>query len=190
LDELSEDMTMHTRIEKRREIGFSLIETMFAIMVLSFGVLSLAAVLASGLAYMNSSQSDFIAQQKASEAAESIFTARDSGALAWPAILNVSAAGIFSDGPQQLCDPGPDGILGTADDDCAKPDCIQSPGPDGILGTADDMCMPLPAFTRTILITPNINANPGLRQITVTMNYKSGRFQRQYQLVTYISATF
>jgi len=159
-------------------------------MVLSFGVLSLAAVLASGIAYMNSSQSDFIAQQKASEAVESIFTARDSGALLFAQIQNVSNLGIFSDGPQKLCDPGLDGIVGTGDDDCTKPDCIQTPGPDGILGTADDVCMPLSTFTRTIAITTNVGGDANLRQITVTMNYTSGRFARQYQVVTYISATF
>jgi len=181
---------MDTGMQKKKESGFSLIETMFAIMVLSFGVLSLAAVLASGIAYMNSSQSDFIAQQKASEAVESIFTARDSGALLFAQIQNVSNLGIFSDGPQKLCDPGLDGIVGTGDDDCTKPDCIQTPGPDGILGTADDVCMPLSTFTRTIAITTNVGGDANLRQITVTMNYTSGRFARQYQVVTYISATF
>jgi type II secretory pathway pseudopilin PulG len=183
-------MTMHTRIKKRTESGFSLLETMFAILVLSFGVLSLAAVLATGLTYMTSSQSDFTAQQKASEAVESIFTARDSGALLFSQIQNVSNLGIFTDGPQQLCDPGPDGIVGTADDNCNLPDCIQTPGPDGILGTADDICMPLSTFTRTIAIVGNIAGNPNLRQITVTMNYTAGRLARQYQVVTYISASF
>ena len=181
---------MQTKMQKRTETGFSLIETMFAILILSFGVLSLAAVLASGLAYMGSSQLDFLAQQKASEATESIFTARDSGALLFSQIQNVSNLGIFSDGPQQLCDPGPDGIVGTTDDNCNKPDCIQTPGPDGILGTADDICIPLQTFTRTIAITTNVGGNTNLRQITVTMNYNAGRLPRQYQLVTYISASF
>jgi Tfp pilus assembly protein PilV len=183
-------MKMRTKMQKKNETGFSLLETMFAILVLSFGVLSLAAVLASGLAYMGSSQSDFLAQQKASEAVESIFTARDSGALLFSQIQNVSNGGIFTNGPAQLCDPGPDGIVGTTDDNCAKPDCIQTPGPDGILGTADDICMPLQTFTRTIAITTSVAGNLNLRQITVTMNYSAGRLTRQYQLVTYISASF
>jgi type II secretory pathway pseudopilin PulG len=183
-------MKMRTKMQKRTEMGFSLLETMFAILVLSFGVLSLAAVLASGLAYMSSSQSDFLAQQKASEATESIFTARDSGALLFSQIQNVSNLGIFTDGPVPLCDPGPDGIVGTTDDNCNKPDCIQTPGRDGILGTADDVCMPLQTFTRTIAITTNVGGDTNLRQITVTMNYRVGRLPRQYQLVTYISASF
>lgn len=181
---------MRTRSPKSENAGFSLLETLIAILVLSFGVLSLAAMLGAGIAYMNSSQSDFIAQQKASEAVESIFTARDSGALAWPAIQNAVNGGIFLNGPLPLLDPGPDGIVGTADDNALKPDCILSPGPDGVLGDADDVCVPLQNFTRTIAITPNVNGNPNLRQITVTMNYRVGQFTRQYQLVTFISSSF
>jgi len=181
---------MHMRIKKGTQVGFSLLEVMFAILVLSFGVLSLAAVLASGIAYMSSSQSDFLAQQKAGEAVESIFTARDTGAVSFSQIQNVSTGGIFVNGPVKLCDPGPDGIVGTVDDNCALPDCIQTPGPDGILGTADDVCMPLSTFTRTIAITTGVLGNPNLNEITVTMNYTAGRFQRQYQVSTYISASF
>jgi type II secretory pathway pseudopilin PulG len=186
---VSEDMNMRTNARKKSESGFSLLETIMAIVVLTIGVLSLAGVLAAGLAYMSTSQLDFIAQQKASEAVESIFTARDSGALTWPQILNVADGGIFSPAASQLLDPGPDGILGTADD--ALPvDCIVSPGPDGILGTADDTCAPLNPFTRTIAITTNVNGDTNLRQITVTMNYTAGRLARQYQLITFISAVY
>jgi len=180
---------MRTDAYKKSQSGFSLLETVMAIAVLSIGVLSLAAVLGAGLAFMNTSQMDFIAQQKAAEAVESIFTARDSGALTWPQIANVADGGIFSAAPSQLLDPGLDGILGTADD--AQPvDCIVSPGPDGILGTADDTCAPLNNFTRTIAISRNVNGDNNLRQITITMNYTAGRLTRQYQLITFISAVY
>jgi prepilin-type N-terminal cleavage/methylation domain-containing protein len=174
---------------RKREQGFTLIETMIAILVLAFGVLALAATFADGITYMVSSQDDFIAQQKAQEAVESIFTARDSSAVPFTSIANTTNGGIFTVGPTPLCDPGPDGIVGTVDDNCAANaiDCIESPGPDGILGTADDVCNPLTDFTRTIAITP---VSAGLNQITVTMNYRSGRLTRQYQLVTYISSSF
>lgn len=186
---VSEDMKMRTNAKKKSERGFSLLETIMAIVILTVGILSLAGVLAAGLAYMSMSQMDFIAQQKASEAVESIFTARDSGALTWPQILNVADGGIFSPAASQLLDPGPDGIIGTADD--ALPvDCVVSPGPDGILGTADDRCAPLDPFTRTIAITTNVNGDTNLRQITVTMNYRTGGFVRQYQLITFISAVY
>jgi Tfp pilus assembly protein PilV len=186
---MSEGIKMQARSQASAQ-GFSLIETMFAILVLSIGVLSLAGILAAGLAYMSSSQDDFLAQQKAEEAVESIFTARDSAALNWAAINNVSNGGIFTNGAAQLCDPGPDGIVGTTDDNCAKPDCIITPGPDGILGTADDVCVPLQTFTRTVAITTNVNGDTTLKQITVTMNYNVGRLTRQYVLNTFISSTF
>jgi type II secretory pathway pseudopilin PulG len=182
-------MKMRRNAQKKSECGFSMLETIMAIVVLTVGVLTLAGVLAAGLAYMSMSQMDFIAQQKASEAVESIFTARDSGALTWSQINNVANGGIFPAAASQLLDPGLDGIVGTADD--AQPvDCIVSPGPDGILGTADDTCAPLGNFTRTIAITTNVNGDTNLRQITVTMNYTAGRFVRQYQLVTFISAIY
>ena len=177
------------RDKRRSTKGFTLLETMIALMVLFVGILGLAAMLGDALAYMRGSQDDFIAQQKASEAVESIFTARDSGALTWPQILNTADGGIFSPAASQLLDPGPDGIIGTADD--ALPvDCIVSPGPDGILGTADDTCAPLNPFTRTITITTNVNGDTNLRQITVTMNYTAGKLTRQYQLITFISAVY
>jgi type II secretory pathway pseudopilin PulG len=171
------------------ESGFSLLETMMAIVVLTIGVLGLAAMLGAGIAFMSSSQMDFIAQQKAAEAVESIFTARDSGALTWPQIANTANGGIFQGAAMQLLQPGPDGIVGTLDD-AAPVDCIVGPGPDGILGTADDTCVPLNNFTRTIVISANVNGDPNLRQITVTMNYTAGRLVRQYVLTTYISAVF
>jgi hypothetical protein len=85
-----------------------------------------------------------------------------------------------------LCDPGPDGIEGTADDNCAIPDAIWTPGPDGLLGTADDVKVPLSTFTRTILIQPVTN-RPDLRQVTVSITYQAARFIRTYTLVTNIS---
>lgn len=166
--------------------GFTLIETMIAMAVLAVGVLALAAMLADGLAYMGMSQDEYIAEQKAAEAVESVYTARDVGQTTWANINNVSGGGIFTDGPTQLCDPGLDGILGTADDNCAIPDSIWTPGPDGLLGTADDVNVPLGGFTRTILIQP-VAGRPDLREITVSISYTASRFKRTYTLVTNIS---
>ena len=57
------------REPKRRRIaaGFSLLETMVALIVLAVGILGLAALLYDSLSYMQGSQDDFIAQQKAEE---------------------------------------------------------------------------------------------------------------------------
>ncbi|MGH9864952.1 MAG: type IV pilus modification PilV family protein, partial [Candidatus Acidiferrales bacterium] len=79
--------------------GFTLIEAMIALVVLAFGVLGLAAMMTDGIAYMNMSQADFIAQQKAEQAVESIFYARDSKIYLWAQIQNVANGGVFLDPP-------------------------------------------------------------------------------------------
>lgn len=169
--------------------GFTLIEAMISIIILSFGVLSLAAVYAQGIMYASLTQYDYIAEKKAEEAIETIFTARDTKILTWTQIQNVAQGGVFLDNAQPLLDPGADGLVGTADDNAALPDSIIiGPGPDGILGTADDKVVNLnPWMTRTIGITP-VTAEANLRQITITINYQMGRIKRTYTLISYISA--
>jgi prepilin-type N-terminal cleavage/methylation domain-containing protein len=178
----------------KRQQGFTLIEAMISMVILAFGVLSLAAVYSQGLFYAQLGQMDYIASKKAEEAVETIFTARDTGLLTWAQIQNVSGVtgtdgGVFLDGPQPLLDPGPDGLVGTADDNAALPDVvIVGPGPDQILGTADDEVTNLnPEMTRQIQITPVPN-EPNLRQITITMRFQVGRMQRTYTLISYVSA--
>ncbi|HKW57966.1 MAG TPA: prepilin-type N-terminal cleavage/methylation domain-containing protein [Candidatus Acidoferrum sp.] len=177
------------RKRSRVNSGFSLLEALISLVVLSVGVLSLAAVYAQGIMFANSTQFDYIAEKKAEEAVETIFTARDTKILTWAQIQNSSQGGVFVDGARPLLDPGPDGLVGTADDNAALPDqIIVGPGPDGILGTADDQVINLnPWMTRTIQILP-VQNEPNLRQITVTINYALGQAQRTYTLISYISA--
>lgn len=173
----------------RKLAGFTLIEAMISILILSFGVLSLAAVYAQGIMFSSMTQFEYIAEKKAEEAVETIFTARDTKVLTWAQIQNISQGGVFKDGVQQLLDPGPDGLVGTADDNALLPDTIiLGPGPDGILGTADDQVANLNAYmSRTIAIAP-VNGETNLRQITITMTYQIGSIQRTYTLISYISA--
>lgn len=186
---LTEMDDMRTPNTKTSERGFTLLETMIAILILSIGVLGLAALLGNGLAFLNGSQADFIAQEKAAEAIECVFTARDTQTLTWAQIQNVSSGGLFLNGAQPMLDPGPDGLVGTAADSTSNPSTLIFPGPDGILGTSDDIVMDLSntyAMTRTISITSIVNET-SVRQIQVTISYRSGRFQRTYTLTTYIS---
>jgi prepilin-type N-terminal cleavage/methylation domain-containing protein len=170
--------------------GFTLIETMIALGVLGVGVLGLAGMLANSLAYMHGSQEDFIAQQKAEEAAEAIYTAKYSNNATFAQLSNNTAlnpAGLFLVGPQPLLQPGPDGLVGTVADAGQPAEFILDPGPDKILGTGDDVKISLGNFTRTIAI----NAVPGyttLNQVTITINYTAGRFNRTYTLTSYVSA--
>jgi prepilin-type N-terminal cleavage/methylation domain-containing protein len=176
----------------KAQSGFTLLEAIVAIAILSFGILSLAAVYAQGIQVANMTQLDYIAEKKAEEAVETIFAARDSKVLAWTNIRNVTGAGgandgVFLVGPQPLLAAGPDGLYGTADDVVNQPDTvIVGPGPDKILGTADDVLMPLTNMTRTIVIA-DVPGESGLRQVTITMNYTAGRLKRQYTLISYIA---
>jgi prepilin-type N-terminal cleavage/methylation domain-containing protein len=171
--------------------GFTLLETMIALLVLGVGILGLAAMLGDALAYMRGSQDDFIAQQKAEEAAEAIFTAKYTNGVTWAQVSNNTGgnpAGLFLVGPQPVLQPGAaDGLVGTVADSGSPEEYILSPGPDNKLGTADDVQMPLTEFTRTITIT-NIASDVNLREIEIQVFYNTGRFKRTYTMYSYISA--
>jgi prepilin-type N-terminal cleavage/methylation domain-containing protein len=176
-------------LKHRAEKGFTLLETVVAMAILSFGILTLASIYTQGVKASYQSQIQFIAQEKAQEALETIFTARDTQLLSFAQINNVSQGGVFLDGPQPLLAPGPDGLVGTADDDATNPDSVVvAPGPDNVLGTPDDITINLnPWMTRTILIQPAQNM-PNLNQITITINYTYEGQAGQFQLVCYISS--
>ena len=178
-----------SRKANRRRAGFTLLEALISIVVLSFGVLSLAGIYAQGIFFASLSQYDYVAEKKAEQAVEAIFTARDIKELTWSSINNVSQNGVFLDGPQPVLVPGTDGLVGTATDSGSTHEYITiGPGPDGVLGTADDQVVDLnPWMTRTIAITP-VTGETNLRMITVTINYQVGKMNRSYTLISYISA--
>jgi type II secretory pathway pseudopilin PulG len=180
---------MHHAAKRRSTRGFTLLETMIALLVLFVGILGLAAMLGDALAYMRGSQDDFIAQQKAEEAAEAIFTAKYG--ITWAQVSNNSGAnpaGLFLNGPQPVLQPGPiDGLVGTVADSAQPPEYILTPGPDQKLGTADDVQLPLTEFTRQITIT-DVAGDANLRTIQIQVFYNTGRFKRTYTMNTYISA--
>jgi prepilin-type N-terminal cleavage/methylation domain-containing protein len=182
-----------TTKRKMRHRGFTLIEAMISIFVMAIGILGLGAVYAQGIMYADQAQYQYIAEKKAEEAVETIFTARDTGLAVWSQVQNTTSGttppGIFLPGPQPLCDPGPDGLVGTADDNCNNPDLIiTGPGPDGILGTPDDTVINLNGvMTREIQIT-NVANEPNLRMINVIIRYTAGGRQHTYTLVSYVSA--
>jgi type IV pilus modification protein PilV len=199
-------MTQENKSLRKRQAqrGFTLIEVMIAVVVMTIGILAVLASLGTAIAATESAQEDLIARHKALDAMESIYTARNSQQLPFASINNVAAGGIFLAGALPLKCAGPDGIVGTADDTaCTSPDtgaacpggveCLVLPGPDGILGTADDVTQSLSNFTRSITFNPvtlpsgTINAN--LIAVTITVAYtKPGWPARSYTVNGLISS--
>jgi prepilin-type N-terminal cleavage/methylation domain-containing protein len=154
--------------------GFSLIEVLAAITILAVGLLPLAAVFASAVQEMGASTPMMVAREKAREAIESVHAARDAGGQAsWGTIRNLADGGVFLDGAQPVRDPGPDGLVNTADDG------------------ADQLS--IDSYTReidinTLLIDGTAAINPDLRELRVIVRYRVNQSWRTYTVVTYISA--
>lgn len=162
--------------------GFSLLETVFSLGILTVGALGLVAVFLQGMQSATSSPGDLTATQKASEAMESVFSARDSHTLTWAQLRNVSDGGIFLKGAQPLKEPGADGIVNTSDD--GQIERVEMPGPDQLLGTADDEVETLSDFMREIQM---VDLSRDLRSVTVIVTYQVGAATRTYTLIAYIS---
>ncbi len=194
---------MATTVVKRRKTlarpsqlqrGFSLLEVVISMAILTIGLVSLAGVFGLAMASTQETQEDMIAKQMANEVVESIVTARNTAQLSWDSIQNTSDGGIFLNGFQQAYMPAGDGILGTADDVTgAQYVTITEPGPDGIYGTSDDISLPLSNYQRQIQIQPVTDANgnvvASLRAINVTIQYNTPRTRvpKTYVLSSFIS---
>lgn len=179
-----------TRPRVGEAAGFTLIETMIAIAVLTFGLIAIAQGFVVGLSFLDSAGPDMIAREKAAEAIESVYTARDTRTITWAQIRNVEGAagtdrGVFLDGAQPLRSAGDDGLVNTEDDGEEEVESITMPGPDGEIGTADDIRRPLDTFTREIEIR---DVGPNLRRIRVVINYRSGQRPRTFVIETLISS--
>jgi prepilin-type N-terminal cleavage/methylation domain-containing protein len=189
---------------RKVEGGFTLIEVMIAIVVMSVGLLAVIASFATAISATQSAEEDLIARQKVLEAMESIYTARNAQQIPFASVANVSAGGIFLDGAQPMKCAGPDGLVGTGDDvNCTTQagancpnggaECMVLPGPDGILGTGDDVTMSIGNFTRTITVTPVLLAsgavNNNMMAISITVSYtKAGLPARSFTANGLISA--
>jgi len=189
--------------QRSGQSGFTLIETMIAIAIMGIGICTMLAVFGTAIAATSNAQENLIARQKALEAMESIYTARNTQQVSFAQIANIPSGGIFTNGPTQLLYAGADGLVNTADDTnfapsgaCPSgPECITLPGPDGVLGTADDQALSLANFTRqiqigTVLESDGVTIDPNLKQITVTVSYTTGgsTVPRSYSVNALISA--
>lgn len=196
----------------KQETGFTLLEVMFSIVVMTVGLLSLLAVMSIAMASTQTSQQIGISKRLANEALEGILTARETAQVQWSNIANGNCAvgagcttGIFLAGAQPICLPGTDGIIGTTDD-CSTPaplggpQILDLPGPSGIVQSpnggpcaAPDICLALTNYTRTIAITPFALPGGGtdanLNSVTITVTYVNPqvKFPQSYVLNTLVS---
>ncbi len=162
--------------------GFTLVETLIAMLVLTVGVVGMGSAFLAGMQTAAGAPNELVATQKAAEAVESVFSARDSHSITWAQLKNVSAGGIFLNAATNVNLPGPDGIVNTADDGAIE--SATFPGEDGTLGTADDTTLALKGFSRKIEI---VELSASLRQINVTVKYPSRSTIQTYVLTALIS---
>jgi type II secretory pathway pseudopilin PulG len=187
-----------TRAHKltQSESGFSLVEGLVAMTVLTIGLLALAQTFYLGMRHMATSSASVVAREKAREAIESVHTARDTKTIRWADLRNIgtvagvcpagtvsTGGGVFTGGEVVMRAAGVDGLVNTADDGAAPLEA--SPGPDNIMGTSDDIA--LTQYWRTVTIC-DVNGNNDLRQILVSIRYRVGPIERTYQLTTFISS--
>lgn len=167
--------------EKRIDEGFSLIETIISIGIITIGVLSLAGTL--GYSVLNSSRirQVTIAKYIAVAVTESIISARESQIIPFQNIAPVSGTNPngFATGIQPVSKAGTDRVFGTADD---TGDLIYTIGPNSTTGLFKDgsdqvLNLTQTGYRRQITITdlldPARGTPIGLKQINVQIFYPS-----------------
>jgi prepilin-type N-terminal cleavage/methylation domain-containing protein len=169
------------------ESGFTLLEMVVAMMILSIGLLAAATAIGYGLMASNRGRGVTNSKLLIVTALEQMETLRNTGQLNFAEISNTQVSGsTFRGFPSGFVDvstvPGPDGVFGTADD------LSVAPGPDGNYGTSDDvkdMTRARPNVTRQILIT---EINPLLKKIQVTLRYgPNGGEQKELVGISYLN---
>lgn len=166
---------------KKRQNGFTLIEAVFATLIVTIALVSMAGLFGLAVKTATSAKLDTQARDQAQQVIESIFAARNAGSLSFNAIQNVNADpnGVFVVGYQNMFKPGADGVPGTTDDDTS-----------GLQTDADGN--PLANMQRQIVIQPvflsdGVTPNPNVRQLTVNIQYPVFGVTKTYGQQTYIS---
>ena len=173
----------------RSDRGFSLLEMVVAITLLTVGLLGVASAIGYAMVASNHGRSITNTKLLAVSILEQMETLRDTNNLTFGQIANVgqvSNAGAvktfagFQPGFQQVSiNPGPDGIFGTVDD-------LIDAGTDGQFGTSDDFINPnfaLVGVTRQIQIT---SLSGTLKKVQVTIEYSVNGVTKQLVASSYL----
>ena len=159
--------------DRERQSGFSLLETVVAMMILTVGLLAVASAIGYALTVSNSGRGLTNAKLLVVSALEQMETLRNSGQLNFAEISNSQVSGSsFTGFPTNFVPvstvPGPDFVYGTADD----------PG-------LTDPTLAFKGVTRQILIA---SLSPTLKRIQVTVRYSpNGGVSRDLVCVSYLN---
>jgi prepilin-type N-terminal cleavage/methylation domain-containing protein len=170
----------HSIAGRRREseAGFSLLEMVVAMVILTIGLLGVASAIGYALMASNSGRGLTNAKLMVASTLEQMETLRNTGQLNFDEISNGAVSGSsFAGFPSTFRAvstlPGPDFVFGTADDD--------------VSGN-------VPNVTRQILITPlcpgggSTCTNPTLKRIQVTLRYSAnGGVTKELVGVSYLN---
>ena len=172
---LTRFQSSHTRASNKRqrhsESGFSLLEMVVAMVIVTIGLLGVASAISYALMASNRGRGLTNSKMMIVSILEQMETLRDTGQLHFNEISNSQVTGsTFTGFPATFQPvssmPGPDGVFGTADD-------LIDSGPDRIYGTSDDFtntALAYPTVTRQILIS-TLPENDYLKKIQVTLRY-------------------
>jgi prepilin-type N-terminal cleavage/methylation domain-containing protein len=163
-----------------KEKGFSLIETMIALVILTIGILGALSALTFGIVNVRGSEQRLRAKEIARSSIDTVFSLRDlilfdsqftGMTYDWNTMQTSNGVngGIFLPGWTPIREnPGLDGIFGTADDACPVGGACESAGNPVVEG-----------FQRNVVIVdlPQ-NGLVQKRQITVAVSYWVGGLQR------------
>jgi len=144
--------------------GFTLVEVLIAMVIMTVGLLMVLALFAKGLSATQFAQQDMIAKQKAREQLEAIYASRNDSRVTWANIQN-TPAGIYMTGYNPLyavTDSSTD-IMGTTFHGAAFDSFVSRTGS----GAFVPVFLTSPQWQRQVLITNTLD--PNLRQITVSV---------------------
>lgn len=161
---------------KKRQDGFTLIEAVVAILIITIGLIGTAAAFTYALEFTTISRNVSSAKSLIVASIEEIESLRNSRRLDFKQIANVGNVNNtntpnpfngFSTGFKNVSlNPGPDGVNGTDDD-------LRDAGVDGEYGTGDDFdnqSLIRSGYQRRITIT---NLSDTLRKIEIKVKYMS-----------------
>jgi len=154
---------------RHSESGFSLLEMVVAMVILTIGLLGVASAIGYSLMVSNRGRGVTNSKMLVVSILEQMETLRNTRELSFEEISNTQVSGsTFTGFPYNASEfrpvstvPGNDGVFGTADD-------LWGPS-----GTSDNTALARPGVTRQIKIT-EFPGNRYLKKIEVTLRYTTG----------------